>query len=68
MIFILIFNIIVNYFTLFGSVVEVDFQNVFRAKMHQNNIYFLFFKKIIFKISASKRFKIHKNLIFNKNK
>jgi hypothetical protein len=29
---------------LFGSVVAVAFQSVFHAEMHQNNIFFLFFK------------------------
>jgi hypothetical protein len=50
---------------LFRSMVAVVFQNAFRAEMHQNDV---FFKKIIFKISASKLFKTHKKLIFSKNK
>jgi hypothetical protein len=35
-----------------GSMIVVVFQSVFRAEMHQNNIFY--FKKIIFKISTSK--------------
>jgi hypothetical protein len=42
----------------------VAFQSVFYTEMHQNN--FFIFKKIIFEISASKQFKTHKKLIFNK--
>jgi len=43
---------------MFESVVIVAFQNTFYFKMHQNDIFFLFFK-IIFEINASKpkRFK-----------
>jgi len=45
-------------------VVAVVFLNVFRAKIHRNNVFFIFLK-IIFKISKSKRFKTHKKkLIF----
>jgi hypothetical protein len=38
----------------FESVVAIVFQKVFHSEMHQNNIYFLFFKKIIFYINTSK--------------
>jgi hypothetical protein len=41
---------------MFGSVVMVVFQSIFHAEMHQNNIFF-YFLKIIFEISALKRFK-----------
>jgi len=49
---------------LFGSVIAVIFQSVFRAEMYQNN--FFNFLKIIFKINASKQSKIYKKLIFSK--
>jgi hypothetical protein len=45
---------------MFESVVVVAFQSVFHAEMHQNDIFFFIFKKIIFKISASKRYKKYK--------
>jgi hypothetical protein len=48
---------------MFGSVVAVAFQSVFHAEMHQNDIFFHFFK-IIFKISASKRSKTYKKINF----
>jgi flagellar biosynthesis protein FlhB len=51
----------------FLILILVVFQSVFHAEMHQNNIFFIF-KKIIFKISASKRFKTLKKLFFSKNK
>jgi hypothetical protein len=41
---------------LFGNVINVIFQYLFNLKMHQNNIFFNF-KKFIFDISISKRFK-----------
>jgi hypothetical protein len=37
-----------NKYHLFGSVVAVAFQSVFRAEMHQNDV-FLFFKKSLFR-------------------
>jgi hypothetical protein len=40
---------------LFGSVVAVAFQSVFRAEMHQNDVFL--FLKIIFEINVSKRSK-----------
>jgi len=43
---------------MFGRVVAVTFQNIFRAEIHQNNIFFNFLK-IIFEINASKRSKTH---------
>jgi hypothetical protein len=43
-------------------VVAVAVQSVSHLEMYQND----FFKNIIFKISTSKRFKIIKNIIFNK--
>jgi hypothetical protein len=43
---------------MFGSVVMVVFQSVFRAEMHQNDAFY--FLKIIFEISTSKRFKTYK--------
>jgi hypothetical protein len=46
--------------------VIVIFQNIFRAEMHQNNVFY--FKKIIFKISSLKQFKTYKKIISNKNK
>jgi hypothetical protein len=39
--------------------VAVAFESVFRAEMHQNDVFFIF-KKIIFEISASKRSKTQK--------
>jgi hypothetical protein len=45
----------------------VVFQSIFHAEIYQNNIFFYFFK-IIFKISALKRFKTLKKLIFSKKK
>jgi hypothetical protein len=47
---------------LFGTVVTVVFQSVFRAEMHQNDVFY--FLKIIFKISTSKQFKIYKKINF----
>jgi hypothetical protein len=44
--------------------VAIVFQSTFRAEIHQNDIFL--FLKIIFKISALKRFKTYKKLIFNK--
>jgi hypothetical protein len=44
---------------LFGIVVAVAVQSVFRLEMHQNNVFFL--KKIIFEINISKRSKNIKN-------
>jgi hypothetical protein len=41
---------------MFGSMVAVVFQSVFRAEIHQNNIFF-YFLKIICEIRASKQFK-----------
>jgi hypothetical protein len=38
-------------FNLFGSVVLVGFQSIFHLEMHQNDVFFLFFKKL-FLISA----------------
>jgi len=52
----------------FGSVIAVVFQNAFRSEMHQNNLFFLFFKKFIFDISTSKRFKNKKKIILSKKK
>jgi hypothetical protein len=50
----------------FENIIAVDFQSVFHSKMHQNNI-FLYFLKIIFDISASKKSKNTKKiLILNK--
>jgi hypothetical protein len=43
---------------MFDSVVAVVFQITFRAEMHANDVFF-FFKKIIFDINTSKRFKIY---------
>ena len=51
---------------MFGSVVTVAFQSVFHAEMYQNDV-FLFFLKIIFEISASKRSKTQKKK-FSKKK
>jgi hypothetical protein len=55
---ILLFDIIkletflISGFSVFGSVVVVAFQIVFRVKIHANN--FFYFLKIIFDISISK--------------
>jgi thiamine transporter ThiT len=46
---------VVTVTALFGGVVEVVFQNVFRLEMHQN--IFFYFLKFIFNISTSKRSK-----------
>jgi len=59
--------------SVFGSVVVITFQIVFRAEIHAND--FFYFLKIIFNISTSKRSKKYKpysilvkkkNLKFNK--
>ena len=50
----------------FESKVAVAFQNIFCFQMHQNNIYFFNFLKIIFDSSISKRSKNIKKLILNK--
>jgi hypothetical protein len=42
--------------------VAVVFQSIFYAELHQNNI-FIYFLKIIFEISALKRFKTYKKKI-----
>ena len=42
---------------MFGNVVAVTFQIIFRAEMHVNVFLFL---KIIFDINTSKRFKTYK--------
>ena len=47
---------------LFESMVAFVFQNTFRDEIHQNNFFYFF--KIIFKISASKRFKTYKKINF----
>jgi hypothetical protein len=47
---------------MFGSVVAVAFQNVFRVEMHQNDVFSFF--KITFKISVSKRSKTYKKIKF----
>jgi hypothetical protein len=47
---------------MFGIVVAI--QNALRLETHQNDVFFL--KKIIFKISTSKRSENIKNLILNK--
>jgi hypothetical protein len=53
---------------MFGSVIAIAFENVFRAEIHQNDIFF-YFLKIIFKIIISKRFKKYKiKLFFNQKK
>jgi hypothetical protein len=44
----------------FESVVVVAFQSAFCSEMHQNNIFY--FKKIIFNINTSKKFKNKKNI------
>jgi len=49
--------------SLFGSVVAVAFQSAFHAEMHQNDVFFYFFK-IIFEISVSKRSKTYKKIHF----
>jgi hypothetical protein len=46
-------------YSLFNNVVVVAFQSIFQFEIHQNVI-FLFFKKIIFKINISKRSKTYK--------
>jgi RNase P/RNase MRP subunit p29 len=52
---------------LFGIVVTVVIQNVFRLEIHQNDVFFLK-KKIIFEINISKRFKnIKKYFLTKKN-
>ena len=50
-----------TYLGMLESVVAIAFQNVFCVEMLQNNVFF-YFLKIIFKISASKRFKSQKKL------
>jgi hypothetical protein len=45
--------------SMFGSMVVIAFQITFHAKIHVSDV-FLFFKKIIFNISTSKRFKTYK--------
>jgi hypothetical protein len=50
---------------LFGIVVTVVIQNVFRLEIHQNDVFFCFFK-IIFEISTSKRFKNIKRYFLTK--
>jgi hypothetical protein len=52
---------------MFGSGVAVTFQSAFHSEMHQNDIFFYFFK-IIFKICILKRLKTLKILIFNPKK
>jgi hypothetical protein len=52
---------------LFGSVVAVVFQNVFHAEMHQNNIFFYFFK-LFLRLAYQNDPKYIKKLIFNKKK
>jgi len=47
-------------------VVVVVFQNVFHAEMDQNDIFY--FLKIIFEISATKRFKTYKKINFSQKK
>jgi hypothetical protein len=49
---------------LFRSMVAVAFQSDFRVEMHQNNVFFFYFLKIIFKISASKLSKTQKKFNF----
>jgi hypothetical protein len=48
---------------MFGSVVVVDFQNIFHAK-YIKMIYIFYFLKIIFEISASKLSKTYKKINF----
>ena len=50
---------------MFGSVVVIDFQNIFHAEMHQNNI-FSFLKNYFSDQRKKKRFKIYKKIIFSK--
>jgi hypothetical protein len=48
---------------IFENMVAVAFQNDFHTEMYQNNIFF-YFLKIIFEISASKRYKTYKKINF----
>jgi hypothetical protein len=45
--------------SVFGSVIVVTFQIVFRAEIHVNDIFYIL--KIIFNISTSKQFKKYKS-------
>jgi hypothetical protein len=51
----------------FGIVVVVDFQSVFHLEMHQNNIFFYFFK-FIFDINTSKQSKNNQKNSFEAKK
>jgi len=52
---------------MFGSMVAVVFQSVFRAEIHQNNV-FLFFKKSFVRSAHQNNSKHKKKLIFSKTK
>jgi hypothetical protein len=52
-------------FCLFGSVVVIVFQSVFRAEIHQNDIFFIFLK-LFFRAAHQNNPKHIKKLIFNK--
>ena len=47
----------------FFSAIAIAFQSAYRAEIHQNNIFFIFFK-IIFEISTSKWSKNTKTYLF----
>jgi len=50
---------------LFENVIVVAFQNIFRAEMHQNNIFFIL-KKLFLRSGHQNDPKNTKNLIFSK--
>jgi hypothetical protein len=52
---------------LFGNVIVVAFQSVFRAEMHQNDIFFIF-KKLFLRSGHQNDPKNTKKLIFSKKK
>jgi len=49
---------------LFGSLVVVAFQSVFRAEMHQNDVFFFIFKKLFLRSVHQNDSKHTKNLNF----
>jgi len=50
---------------MFGSVVVIDFQNIFRTEMHQNNI-FIIFKKLFLRFAYQNNSRHTKKINFNK--
>ena len=58
---------VVEQISSFGIAAAVAFQSVFRLEMHQNNIFFIFFK-FIFDINTSKQSKNTKKNNFKQKK